>query len=435
MFNRFLFAAGLAAIVAPCALQAAPASAGVPAVEAAITNLELYVGQVKLIPARDVTRIALGNGKLVTSSVLANQILMLAEGAGDGSMHVWFKDGSERAYHIHVSPYDTQNNYLQVAAMLRAIPGTKVERIGDQNVITGQTTKDDLARVAAVAKLFPDAVNMVVEEDVAMKKMVYMKVQIIEYDTNALKTLGLAWDQSIAGPSVAVYGDLIRNKTFKAPVKSGNDNLDALNNTTVKGLRGYMGLASVITSKINLALDSGDAFMLAAPELSTRSGGEAKFLSGGEIPLVSSSSNGTTVTYKEYGIKLEVKPIADDKGQVVVTLKTEISSVDSSVSAGGYPGFLKRSSESVVNVTSGQTVAISGLVNDTRSKSRSGLAGLSELPLLGGLFRTDSSSGNRRELVIFVTPLVADADSDHNQQMLQRAKDLGTQYDNAISTK
>ena len=334
MFNRFTSAALLAVPACLCLAPAgaapasvAPASAGAIAADAALTHLNLFVGQIMLIPARNVTRIALGNGKLVTSSVLQHQILMLAEGAGDGSMHVWFKDGSEQAYHIHVSPYDTHNNHLQIAAMLHAIPGTKVERIGDQNVITGETSKDDFARVAAIAKLFPDAVNMVVEEDIAMKKMVYMKVQILEYSTNALKNLGLDWSQTTGGPNLAVYGDLIRNKTFKASPAVGAP-FDALAGTTVKGLRGYSGMASILTSQINLALDKGDAYMVASPELSARSGGEAKFLSGGEIPLVSSSANGTTVTYKEYGIKLEVKPLADDKGNVIVTLKTEISAVD-----------------------------------------------------------------------------------------------------------
>lgn len=439
MFNRFVLAAAIAALTLPGAAQAAEAAAVPPGptssgIDPAVTNLNLFVGQVKLIAARDVTRIALGNGKLVTSSVLHNQILMLAEGPGDGSMHVWFKDGSEQAFHIHVSPYDTQNNYLQIAAMLQAIPGTKVARIGDQNVITGETSKDDAVRVAAVAKLFPDAVNMTVEEDIAMKKMVYMKVQIIEYNTNALRNLGLDWSQSFGGPNVAIYGDLITNKAFNANPAVVGGPFDKVIGTTVNGLRGYSGMASIITSQINLALDSGDAFMVASPELSARSGGEAKFLAGGEIPLVSSSANGTTVTYKEYGIKLEVKPLADDKGNVVVAVKTEISSIDSSTTVtGGYPGFLKRSSESVVNVTSGQTVALSGLVNDNRSQSRNGLAGLSQIPLLGALFRTDNKVNNRRELVIFVTPLVADPASEHNQNMIKRGAEMEKEYNDAIA--
>ena len=434
MFNRFLLAATVAVLASPGVALAAADGAGIAAIEAASTSLNLFVGQVKLIPARDVTRIALGNGKLITSSVLQNQILMLAEGPGDGSMHVWYKDGSEQAFHIHVSQYDTQNNYLQISAMLQAIPGAKVARIGDQNVITGEASKDDMLRIATVAKLFPDAVNMTVEEDIAMKKMVYMKVQIIEYNTNALKNLGLDWTQSFGGPNVAVYGDLITNKYYNANPAVAGGPFDKVIGTTVKGLRGYSGMASIITSQINLALDHGDAYMVAAPELSARSGGEAKFLSGGEIPLVTTSISGNSVTYKEYGIKLEVKPQADDKGNVIVTLKTEISSVDPSTTVtGGYPGFLKRSSESVVNVTSGQTVAVSGLVNDSRSKSTNGLAGLSQIPVLGALFRNDNSVNSRRELVIFVTPVVADPASQHNQDMLKRGMDMGKEYDDAVA--
>jgi pilus assembly protein CpaC len=259
-------------------------------------------------------------------------------------------------------------------------------------------------------------------------------VQIIEYNTNALKNLGLDWSQSFGGPNVAVYGDLITNKTFKANPAVVGGPFDALAARTVPGLRAYSGIASIITSQINLALDNGDAYMVAAPELSARSGGEAKFLSGGEIPVVTTTINGPTVNYKEYGIKLEFKPLADDKGNVVVALKTEISAIDPSIAvAGGSPGFLKRASESVVNVVSGQTVAISGLVNDSRSRSRNGLAGLSQVPVLGALFRNESTLNNRRELVIFVTPLVADPASEHNQTMVKRGAELGREFDNAIA--
>lgn len=398
------------------------------------TTINLVVGQVKLIPATDITRVAIGNGKLVTTSVLPGQILMLAEAAGDSNMHIWFKNGSESSYQIHVSPSDTQANREQLQAVLKGIVGTNIDRVGDYNIITGELSRENMARVAAVAKLFPETLNMTQEEDVAMKKMVYMKVQIMEYKTNALKNIGFSWDQQINGPQAGVYGDIVKNNTFKLPGDARfNTYSDDLSKTPVSGLRGYLGMASIITSKINLAVNSGDAFVLAEPELSTRSGGEAKFLAGGEIPLVSSSANGTTVTYKEYGIRLNIKPVADIRGNVVAQIKAEVSSVDPSVTAGGFPGFLTRSSESVINVSSGQTLAISGLVDSQMSKDIGRLAGLSDLPILGGLFKSTNFRNNKSELVIFVTPIVVDPASAYNETIINNGKSLRQRFDKAVS--
>jgi len=433
-----LFLPGLATAQQPTVVTTEKSSAAVPPkVESESENktrINLVVGQVKLIPATDITRVAVGNGKLVTTSVLPGQILMLAEAAGDSNMHVWFKNGTESSYQIHVSPSDTQANREQLQAVLKGISGTNIDRVGDYNIITGELSRENMARVAAVAKLFPETLNMTQEEDVAMKKMVYMKVQIMEYKSNALKNIGLNWDQQINGPQAGVYGDIAKNKTFKLPADDRfNTYSEDLGKVPVSGLRGYLGLASIITSKINLAVNSGDAFVLAEPELSTRSGGEAKFLAGGEIPLVSSSANGTTVTYKEYGIRLNIKPVADVRGNVVAQIKAEVSSVDPSVTAGGFPGFLTRSSESVINVSSGQTLAISGLVDSQMSKDIGRLAGLSDLPILGGLFKSTNFRNNKSELVIFVTPMVVDPASSHNDALINSGKTLRPRFDKAVS--
>jgi pilus assembly protein CpaC len=377
-------------------------------------KLSMYVGEVRVIQATGVDRIAVGNGKLVSTSVLTNQLLMIAEGAGSGEIHVWFKNGKEEHYHVNVSASDTSNSYEQLDAILKAIPSVKLTRIGDHNVITGDLSKENLDRLDSVVKIFPQTINMAKEEDVAMKKMVIIRVKIMEFKTNALKNLGINWTSSIDGPRIGVYGDVVSNSTAKVSDATGFSAIGTGDLTTmeVKGLKATVGLASLITSKINLALNSGDATILAAPELSTRSGGEAKFLAGGEVPIVTTSNIGPTVTYKEYGIKLNIKPIADQIGNVMASVKAEVSSVDSSTTAGGFPGFLSRSSETIFNIKDGQTVAISGLISQETSKDVNGLAGLSSIPLFGELFKSTNRRNSQTEMVVFVTPSVVDPTSE-----------------------
>lgn len=380
-----------------------------------VEDLSLYVGQVKTVPATGISRIAVGNGKLLKTSVLKDSILVIAETAGTGEMRVWFKNGSEKHYHINVSAADTANNYQQLSQILKEIPNANLKRVNDHNVVSGDLTKENLERVKSIAELFPQTINLTKEEDVSMKKMVILKVRIMEYKTNALKNLGFNWTTTFDGPRIGLYGDGYGNNSVKmtgVPTSNGSSigaiGEASIDTAQVKGVRGMLGISSIITSKLNLAVTNGDAKNIAQPELSTRSGGEAKFLAGGEVPIVASSQLGQTVTYKEYGIKLEIKPVADDGGNVIAAVKAEISNVDPATTVQGFSGFLTRSSETIFNIKDGQTVAISGLVNSEMSKNINGVAGFKDIPLLGALFRNKDFRNNETELVFFVTPIIVD---------------------------
>ena len=105
-----------------------------------------------------------------------------------------------------------------------------------------------------------------------------------------------------------------------------------------KNAFGYFGIASEITSRINFAVNSGNALILAEPRLSTRSGGEASFLAGGEFPIELSTINGTTIEFKEFGVSLSVSPVVDRNNNIRANVATEISAIDRSVAVGDVPG-------------------------------------------------------------------------------------------------
>jgi pilus assembly protein CpaC len=134
------------------------------------------------------------------------------------------------------------------------------------------------------------------------------------------------------------------------------------------------------------------------------------------------------VTFKDYGIKLIIEPVADDKNNVTAVLKTEVSNVDNSVAVGGNPGFLTRKTDSEFNVQSGQTIVLSGLVNTDLQKDISKLAGLGDLPILGALFRSTNFRSGRTDLVIFVTPTVIDPSSTMVQERLDKAADIQEKF-------
>jgi len=269
-------------------------------------------------------------------------LLVIAEGAGSSSLRLWFDDGMQADFNIRVSEQDP-------------------------------------------------------EMRVRMEKMVRMRVRMIEFRKSALSRLGIDWADAVNGPTYGIAGDLLSN-TLHRPMFDEFEGLPL----GVEPFSAYFGIASNLTSKINAMSINGDARILAEPVLSGTNGGVASFLAGGEVPYPTVGSNGETIVdFKEYGIRLEVQPRVDSAGNVRAAIETEISQLDPAVSVQGAPGLLTRRANTEVNVRSGQTIVISGLLS-------SEAPGIGRLPILGRLFRSDNVRNSISELVIFITPEVLD---------------------------
>jgi len=390
-------------------------------------EINLVVGEVKTLPSpanRKIVRIGIGNGKLFNAKVLEKEagLIFIPENPGRTNLIIWTADGATVEHGVSVLPANLETTIDSINKMLKGIPNVRAERAGDMILITGSTTKVNMPRIEGIAKSFPNVFNAVRDEELEMKRMVYMRVQIVEMKKSLSENLGVKWDQSLAGPTaglVATFGAGSYNNPPNGPPFRPGVTVPGLPSADTIPTRGYgwkpvVGMTSIITSTINLAVSNGDAFVLATPELSTRSGGKAEFLAGGQVPIVSpaSGTQPATVQFKDYGIKLSIEPVTDDKGNVSTTLDTEISSVDNSVAVLGNPGFLTRKTKSQFNVQEGQTIVISGLVNTELAKDLSKLAGLGNLPILGALFRSNNFRTGRTDLVILVTPTVVDPSAE-----------------------
>jgi pilus assembly protein CpaC len=323
--------------------------------------------------------------------------------------------------------------------MLTGIGNVRAERAGDLILIVGSTTKNNMSRIDAVAKLYPTVVhNVVRDEELMMKRMVYFRVQIIEMKKSLSESLGVKWDSSISGPAAATAVNFNDQANFRYPNTPPTGFPTAIPPTGF-GWRPYLGLTSAITSMINLAVNNGDAFVLASPELSSRSGGKAEFLAGGQIPIVSpaSGTQPASVSFKDYGIKLSIEPVADEKNNISTSLKTEVSSIDYSVSISGNPGFLTRKTDSEFNVQSGQTIVLSGLVNKELQRDVSKLPQLGDLPVLGSLFRSTNFKSGRTDMVILVTPYVIESDLSIgiNKEMVDKAREIENKANSTAAAK
>ncbi|OGB27469.1 MAG: hypothetical protein A3I66_06175 [Burkholderiales bacterium RIFCSPLOWO2_02_FULL_57_36] len=395
------------------------------------SEIQMFVGEVKILPAGRIHRIAVGNGKLFTTSVLGNkELLLIAEAPGDSSLVIWSDVNRKTVYTVRISPRDSGDTNRNVNAMLKDIPGIQITPVGGNIIISGSASKENLERIAAAVKMYPQAASLVREEEVSMRKMVYMKVQIIEMKKSVLENIGLQWPGSAAGPMLGFSGNFGTDRPqTQGPLKGI---LPVPNN----GLLTYLGISTLINTTINLAKNNGDAYTLAEPELSARSGGEAKFLAGGQIPLPAVSAlGGGSVEFKDYGIRLAIKPIADDHGNIIASIKTEISSIDPSVAVQGIPGFLTRQSETEINVKNGQTIVMSGLVNTEMSNDAARVPGIGNVPVLGRLFRSDSFRSGRTDLVILVTPTITDPGSTINRERIEKGMDIRERFERKLSNQ
>ncbi len=182
--------------------------------------------------------------------------------------------------------------------------------------------------------------------------------------------------------------------------------------------------ASFLTDNtlFNLAIDAakenGLAKILAEPTLTTLTGEEAEFLSGGEFPIpVPRGDDGITVEYREFGVELKFLPVVLGSGKINVRLNIAVSELTTANTLGIrtadtnaafiVPSLTKRSALSTVELREGQSIAIAGLINDRLREIVTKFPGLGELPVLGALFRSNEFVNNETELLIMVTPHLA----------------------------
>lgn len=167
-----------------------------------------------------------------------------------------------------------------------------------------------------------------------------------------------------------------------------------------------------LSARLDALLQNNKARILAKPRLVTVSGGKARFLSGGQIPVAQVDKDGrTSAQYKDYGVSLDIEPKSDDDGNVNATVRAELSDIDpaNSVSTGNgavLPAIKTRWVETSIFVKKNSTLVLAGLLQQQDGDVTKGVPLLSQIPVLGELFKHHEVTHRNSELVIFLTPRV-----------------------------
>lgn len=233
------------------------------------------------------------------------------------------------------------------------------------------------------------------------KEQVMLKVTVAEMQRSIIKQLGI--DLSAAGS--------IGNLALK---------LATTNPFSVQGqsLGGATGTATADSGDLTGALkaleEDGLVRTLAEPTLTAISGEGAKFLAGGEfpVPTAKDQDGNITVTYKPFGVGLAFTPVVLSEGRISLKISTEVSELTTQgqVSQNGLtiPALKVRRAETTLEMPSGGSLVMAGLLSDSTKQNIDGVPGAKDLPVLGQLFRSRDYQKNETELVIVVTPYIVD---------------------------
>ncbi|NIR45892.1 MAG: type II and III secretion system protein family protein, partial [Gemmatimonadetes bacterium] len=219
-----------------------------------------------------------------------------------------------------------------------------------------------------------------------------LRVRIAEVSRDIKNKFGFNWDFLLSGNFV--LGLATSFSTVGATTTA--QYTDTFGDASIDGL-------------IDALADDGLITILAEPNLTALSGETASFLAGGEFPIpVSQDSDSITVEFKEFGVGLAFTPTVIGTERISMRVRPEVSqlSTAASVSVAGtsIPGLTTRRAETTVELASGQSFAIAGLLLDDSQEAIQKTPGLGDLPILGALFKSESFQRKETELIIIVTP-------------------------------
>ena len=231
---------------------------------------------------------------------------------------------------------------------------------------------------------------------------------IDKYDTSGLPSLDASSLYGLPSGSLSLPFNPATGKFVTGGTSYNFSSLAAGAGTTALGLAGKLYGVDIM-SAIDLAETDGLSTTLAEPNLTALSGETASFLAGGEIPIPLSQGLGTvSVEYKNYGVSLAFTPTVLADGRISMRVRPEVSQLDYSnavtISSTRVPGLITRRAETTIELGSGQSFMIGGLLSNAHGNTTDKAPFLGDLPILGSLFRSNSFQRNETELVIIVTP-------------------------------
>jgi len=384
--------------------------------------LDMITGDIQTVGVNNLIRVSVTNPEVADISDTQNdKISLLAKKAGATVLFLWDADG-ERSIKVRVVNEDLSAVKASVRKVLDEanIKGLSLEENIDVGkvVVSGALPKDDRYRLESILQPYSDSLLNFVKE-AKNEDLIQVDMQIVELSTSLEKNLGILWSSSSSSTSTA--------SATNSGLVNESENIPSTNHSGEIGDFFKIGNFSrnPLQATINAFIQEGKARLISKPRLVVMSGKQASFLVGGEIPILTTTTNttGSTLTqntsYTQYGVNVTVTPTVRE-GKIDILLNVDIRDIDAAYSSNGSTAFITRSASTNLFMDNKQTVALAGLIKYSDSDQLTRVPFLSKIPIVGFLFRnrkTPSAYGNT-EMVIILTPTVMTDKKFANNQLV-----------------
>jgi len=373
-------------------------------------ELRLFLGEMKVISVSNPTRIVIGNPNIAdVTDVTTNEITISPKAVGSTSLVFWDSFG-EQSYRVRVFAEDWNEIKRRIDNLLKELnfPEVYTQTVEDEGkvLLLGRVKNaQDRERISVILESLKDKIIdlIVVREE---SSVVEIDVQVFELSRDASKTLGFTMPDSI---------------TVAEPAAE-----------TIRGTMGSIfrvlqwPRTATFTATLDALVQEGKAKILSRPRLACQSGKEAEMLVGGEKPIfktevASGGGTGTNVEYKEFGIKLKIKPTVSEENRIKLALNVEVSEALAAETIGSFTAegkvtqttakaypLSKRTASTELFLMDGQTMAIGGLIKQKTEEDIRKTPLLADIPILGLLFRKKTTKigggqGERGNVELFIT--------------------------------
>ncbi|MBR9908663.1 MAG: hypothetical protein GYB30_11555 [Gammaproteobacteria bacterium] len=363
-------------------------------------NLRMGIGELRVINVKEVSDVVVGNEELVAVQLINQESLVIkALKAGQTELLIRPQRQAELTrLNIIIDQTARQSEQVQLNWLAEHMPELSIDVHENFVLIAGSLSESKHNLLKQQAALHKHWLLQVSTKPEQQGRMIELEVKILEVKRQYARQLGIRWPGSYTGPQVSDAGS------------------------------SWVTLPVEVQTTLNLLEQNGHARVLAEPKLVAASGEKAEFLVGGEFPIPQVVGQGMQdVSFREYGIALDMAPVDQGKQNISTAIKAEISTIDPATSVNGIPGMLTRRVSSSITATSGELIVLSGLLSQEQSKQADLFPFLNQLPILGSLFRSQQFRTAETELLVIVSPQFK-ADIEQRSARMDKAERAVEQF-------
>jgi pilus assembly protein CpaC len=425
------------AYVAPAAFAVAGANVGAHMVADFSTppsteqTIHLQVGHSIFVNTKHrLSRVYVTNPTVLDSyTANPNQIVVTAKEAGVSTLILWDEQGDSQVYMVSADA-DVENLRR---ALLAAYPHDDIQVKASEGriTLTGFVgTKDTVDAAGKIAALYAKDFSNALIVNSSHVRQVRLKVRFVEVDRSKLAQFGFSFF-SLNGSTLVTASTLQFPNTLQVGSStSGTAFPVGGTQVSIGNPLNFM----LYSAKYNVGVALQDLAtrqllqILAEPTITAMSGQKANFLAGGEFPfpVVQGASQGFTsvsIQFRPFGVKLEFTPVVNPDDSIDLSISPEVSALDytNAVSISGYtvPAISTRRAQTEVVLRSGQSFALTGLLDRRTTDAYERTPGIASVPIIGALFRSKSLNHSLSELVVVVTPEIIDPLKDADQPIAE----------------